>query len=74
MKDFGGKREGMRPPPRPRHRWWNNIKVDLKVIGWVGWSRFRGSGYGQVAGCSEQGSGPSGFIKSGKFLNYLKTC
>jgi hypothetical protein len=36
MKGFGGKHEGMRPLARPRHRWWNNIEVDLKVIGWVG--------------------------------------
>jgi len=36
MKGFGGKHERMRPLARPRHRWWNNFKVDLKVIGWVG--------------------------------------
>jgi hypothetical protein len=30
-----GKPEGMRPPGRPRCRWMNNIKVDLREIGWV---------------------------------------
>jgi hypothetical protein len=28
-----GKREGQRPLGRPRHRWGNNIKKDLREIG-----------------------------------------
>jgi hypothetical protein len=31
-----GKPEGKRPLGRPRHRWVNNIKVDLRDIGWDG--------------------------------------
>jgi hypothetical protein len=31
-----GKPEEKRPLGRPRHRWVNNIKMDLKEIGWVG--------------------------------------
>jgi hypothetical protein len=36
-----GKPEGKRPLERPRHRWVDNIKMDLRVIGcggvdWVG--------------------------------------
>jgi hypothetical protein len=26
--------EGRRPPRRPRHRWEDNIRMDLKEIGW----------------------------------------
>ena len=36
IKGFGGKHERIRQLARPRHRWWNNIKVDHKGIGWVG--------------------------------------
>jgi hypothetical protein len=37
---FGGKREGWRPFGRPRLRWEDNIKIDLKemecgVVDWV---------------------------------------
>jgi hypothetical protein len=31
-----GKPEGRRPPGRPRRRWVNNIKMDLREIGWDG--------------------------------------
>jgi hypothetical protein len=31
-----GNPEGRRPLGRPRHRWVDNIKIDLKEIGWVG--------------------------------------
>jgi hypothetical protein len=36
---LGGKPEGKRPLGRPRHRWANNIKMDLRAIGWdgMGW-------------------------------------
>jgi hypothetical protein len=29
-----GKPEGKRPLERPRHRWVDNIKMDLRDIGW----------------------------------------
>jgi hypothetical protein len=34
-----GKPEGRRPLGRPRRRWVENIKIDLREIGWdgVGW-------------------------------------
>ena len=34
-----GKPEGKRPLERPRRRWENNIKMDLRVAGWrgMGW-------------------------------------
>jgi hypothetical protein len=31
-----GKPEGKRPLGRPRRRWVDNIKMDLRVIGWAG--------------------------------------
>jgi hypothetical protein len=31
-----GRPEGRRPPGRPRHRWENNIEMDLQKVGWVG--------------------------------------
>jgi hypothetical protein len=31
-----GKPEGKRPLGRPRRRWVNNIKMDLREIGWGG--------------------------------------
>jgi hypothetical protein len=33
---FVGKLEGKRPLGRPRHRWVDNIKLDLREIGWDG--------------------------------------
>jgi hypothetical protein len=32
------KPEGKRPLERPRHKWEDGIKMDLRGIGWVGWS------------------------------------
>jgi hypothetical protein len=46
-----GKPEGKRPLRRPRHRWENNIKMDLQEGGGVeiGWSWLRiGTGGGQL--------------------------
>jgi len=31
-----GKPEGKRPPGRPRHRWQDNIKMDLQEVGFGG--------------------------------------
>jgi hypothetical protein len=31
-----GKLEGRRPLGRPRHRWLDNIKMDLREMGWDG--------------------------------------
>jgi hypothetical protein len=34
IEGVGGKPEGKRPLGRPRRRWVDNIKVDLREIGW----------------------------------------
>jgi hypothetical protein len=34
-----GKPEGNRPLGRPRRRWVDNIKIDLREIGWYGLDR-----------------------------------
>jgi hypothetical protein len=34
-----GKPEGKKPLGRPRHRWVDNIKMDLREIGWEGMDR-----------------------------------
>ena len=69
-----GKPEGKRPLGRPRRRWEDNIKMDLQEVGcggmdWIELAQDRE----QVAGTCECGNEPSGFIKCGVFLDWLKT-
>jgi hypothetical protein len=64
-----GRPEGRRPLGRPGRRW-ENIKMDLREIGfgdvdWIHWAQDRG----QVAGSCEHGNEPSGSIKCGEFLD-----
>ena len=63
-----GKPEGKRPLGRPRHRWEDNIKMNLQDVGGCGLDR-AGSGQGQVAGTCECGNESSGSIKCGEFLD-----
>jgi hypothetical protein len=53
-----GKPEGMRPLGRPRHRWVDNINMDLRETGWDGMDW----------GSCEHGNEPSGSIKFWKIL------
>jgi hypothetical protein len=56
-----GKPEGKRPLGRPRRRWEDGIRMDLREIGLGGvWIGFDWLGYGTVAGCCECGDEPSG--------------
>ena len=55
-----GIREGRRPLGRPRHRWEDNIKIDLREVEWGHGLDRSDSGLGQVAGCCECGNEPSG--------------
>jgi hypothetical protein len=45
-----GNPEGKRPLERPRRRWENGIKIDLREIGWVVWSGFTWLRIGTVGG------------------------
>jgi hypothetical protein len=59
-----GKPEGQRPLGRPRRRWVDDIKMDLRDIDWEGMGLDRaGSGYGPVEGSCEHGDEPSGSLK-----------
>jgi hypothetical protein len=64
-----GKPEGRRPLGRPRRRWEDNIKMDMREVGWGGmdWINLAQE-QGQVAGSCECGYEPSGSIKCGEFL------
>jgi hypothetical protein len=55
-----GKPEGRRPLGRPRRRWEDNIKMDLREVGW-------GASTGSMWPRIETGGGdePSGSIKCG---------
>jgi hypothetical protein len=67
-----GRPEWRRPLGRPRRGWENNIKMDVREIGFWGCGfglDSLGSGYGQVAGSCEHGNEPSGSIKCGEFLD-----
>jgi hypothetical protein len=37
-KALVGKPEGRRPLGRPRRRWEDNIKMDLREVGWGAWT------------------------------------
>jgi hypothetical protein len=62
-----GKPEGKRPLGRPRCRWVDNIKMDLREMGWYGLD-CSGSGYGPVEGSCEYCNEPSGSIKCWEVL------
>jgi hypothetical protein len=64
-----GKPEGKRPLGRPRHRWEDNIKMDLQKLGCGGMYWFElAQDIGQVAGTCACGYELSGSIKYGVFL------
>jgi hypothetical protein len=43
-----GKPEGRRPLGRPRRRWVDNIKMDLREMGWDGFNWFRIGTFGEL--------------------------
>jgi hypothetical protein len=62
-----GKPEGKRPLGRPKRRWVDNIKMDLREIGWD----FMDLIDLALEGSCEHGNKPSGFILCWKFLEWL---
>jgi hypothetical protein len=63
------KPEGRRLLIRPRHRWEDNIKMDLQEVGWVCGLNLPGPAQKRVAGSSECGNEPPFSIKCEKFLD-----
>jgi hypothetical protein len=61
-----GKPEERRPVGRPRRRWEDNIRMDLRDVkcGFVDWMELA-----QVSCACECGDEPSGSIKCGEFLD-----
>jgi hypothetical protein len=49
-RDLAGKSEGRIPLGRPRHRWEDNIKMNIQAVGLRYGLNWSGSGQGQVAG------------------------
>jgi hypothetical protein len=70
-----GKSEGKRPLGRHRRRWVDNIKIDLREIGWDGMVWYgldrSDSGEGPVEGSCEHGNEPSGSINCWEVLQWL---
>ena len=58
-----GKPEGRRPLGRPKRRWKDNIKIDLREMGWSYGLDRSASGQGQAAGSCAFGDEPYGFHK-----------
>jgi len=58
------KPEKKRPLGQPRHRWDDNMKMDLGEIGWKVWTGFI---WLKIGPC-EHGNEPSGSIKAGNFF------
>jgi len=65
----GGDHEVRRQLVRPRHRWDDDINMDLQEVGSGHVLELSGSGYGQVAGSCEGGNEPSGYRKCTEFLH-----
>jgi hypothetical protein len=59
-----GKPEGKRPFGRPKLKWEDGIRMDLRKID-LGGVDSTVSGQGPVAGCCECGDEPSGFLRHG---------
>jgi hypothetical protein len=64
IQSFSGKE----PLERPSRRWEDNIKMDLRAVGWENGLDRSASGQGEVSGCCECGNEPSGSIKCGEFF------
>jgi hypothetical protein len=60
--------EGKRPLERPRRRWEDNIRMNLREVGWVLWTGLIWLKIGTVEGPCEHGNKPSGTIKCWEIL------
>jgi hypothetical protein len=64
-----GKRERKRPLRRPRHRWEDNIKMDLQEMGWRAWNGLIWLTIRTDGRHCKAGNEPSDSIKWGDFLD-----
>jgi hypothetical protein len=65
------KPEGKRPLGRPKRRWEDGVRMDLREIGFGGCGLdSTGSGQGPVVGCGECGDEPSGSCTT-ELVSYL---
>jgi hypothetical protein len=68
-----GKPEGKRPLGIPRHRWEENIKMDLQEVECGGMDWIELAQNRQMAYTCECGNKPLGFLKFKEFLDWQKT-
>jgi hypothetical protein len=68
-----GKPEGRRPLGRPRLRWEDNIKMDLREVGWGGVDWIDLAHVRDRCRARVYGDEPWGSIKCGEFLEQLRT-
>jgi hypothetical protein len=64
-----GKPEKRRALGRPRSRWEDNTKMDLREVGWGHILNRFGSGLEQIEGSCKSDNEPSGFLKCGEFID-----
>jgi hypothetical protein len=67
-----GKPEGKRPLGRPRRRWVDNSKIDLREIRWDGMNWIDLAQDRTMEGSCEHGDEPSGSIKCWELLEWLR--
>jgi hypothetical protein len=68
-----GKPQGKRPLRRSRHRWKDNIKIELQEVRWgIDWIDLAQDG-DRWGGSCEHGNERSGAIKFEQFVDYLRT-
>jgi hypothetical protein len=63
-----GKPERTGEQGRSKRRLEDNIRMDLRKIGWV-WTGFIWPRIGTIGGCCEHDNEPSGSIKGGEFID-----
>jgi hypothetical protein len=69
IQGFTGKHEGRKLLERPKRRWEDNIKIDLREVGWRAWSGSILLKTETNAVSCKCGDKPTGFIKRGEFLD-----
>jgi hypothetical protein len=64
-----GKGEGTRPLGKPKHKWNDNIRRDLRNRSEICELDSSGSEWGPVVSFFEHGNEPSGSMKGGEFID-----